>query len=53
MDKYIVELIVGDWSNDGHGQTDVTVIESNLTPSEVKAAYSLGVDKCGYGLFEG
>ena len=50
VDKYTIELIVGDGSYEGHGRTKVIVIESNLTSQEIKAAYSLGANKSGVDL---
>lgn len=48
---HIIELVVGDFSGDGHGQTDTTVIRSNLSPKEIRTAYQLGVNKSGVELF--
>ena len=32
-------LVLGDWSNDGHGHSDKVLLESNLTVKEVQDAY--------------
>lgn len=40
-------MVVGDWSNDGHGQTETLVIESNLSHEEIEAAYAKGVKEFG------
>ena len=40
--KYIINLIVGDWSLDGHNQTDTITIESNLGRSEIEDAFKAG-----------
>ena len=48
--KYIVNLIVGDWSLDGHNQTSSVTIESNLSKSEIKEAYKAGTAIVGFDL---
>ena len=45
-----INLVVGDWSNDGHGQTEVITIESNLTLSEIVEAYEKGKTISGIDL---
>ncbi len=45
-----IDLILGDWSHDGHGLTDTITITSNLTVDEVKKAYKDGANKVGVDL---
>ena len=42
----VYELIVGDWSDDGHGKTDTFSLYSNLNP---KTLYDAGSVRIGYG----
>lgn len=44
----IIRLIVGDWSDDGHGKTDVIRIKSNLSQKKLAKAYDKGTKKVGY-----
>lgn len=44
---YTINLICGDPSNDGHGQTSAQMIYSNLTLSEIEEAYTKGVAVIG------
>lgn len=45
-----INLIVGDWSHDGHSMTDTIAIKSNLTKEEIKNAYKQGVKTIGIDL---
>lgn len=45
-----INLIVGDWSGDGHEKTEVFIIESNLSPDEIKDAYAKGSKILGFNL---
>ena len=45
-----IKLVVGDWSDDGHGKTEEFVIESNLTVKQVEKAYAKGAKKLGVDL---
>lgn len=47
---HTVSLVVGDWSHDGHGKTDVVVINSNKTGDQIKGAYSAAVKMTGLNL---
>lgn len=47
---YTIELVVGDWSHDGHCQTDTVVISSNLSKKDIVKAYGLGVQISGVNL---
>lgn len=49
----IITLVLGDWSDDGHGKTDTINIKSNLDKKDMEKAYEagtkkLGFDFCGY-----
>ena len=33
----IITMVIGDWSNDGHGRTTTLVFKSNLTTGQVEA----------------
>lgn len=45
--KNIVELNMGDWSDDGHGKTQSLIIQTNLTTTQISAAFDKGVKKIG------
>ncbi len=45
-------LVLGDWSDDGHGKTDLVIIESNLDKEEIWAAYRKASKKLGFKLVE-
>ena len=38
-----VKLVIGDWSGDGHGQSEEFVFETNKTVEEIGQAYK---DSC-------
>lgn len=42
MANTLIQLIVGDWSDDGHGKTDSVFVRSNLSVEETKAAFEKG-----------
>lgn len=42
--KNQIQLILGDWSHDGHGKTETFIITSNLTRREILEAYDEGCD---------
>lgn len=48
----IVTLVVGDWSNDGHGQTSTLQIESNFNSRKIEKAYQKGTKLVGVDLDE-
>ena len=48
----LVTLTVGDWSNDGHGMTDVVAVESNKNIESILAAYKKGTEIVGFELHE-
>ena len=39
---YTVNLIVGDWSDDGHGKVTMHSFITNLTPDQVRYCHSVG-----------
>ncbi len=48
---YKLNLVIGDWSDDGHGKTATVTIDSNMMSREVWDAYRagarlIGVDLC-------
>lgn len=45
-----IELVVGDWSKDGHNQSDNFMIKSNLNKKELEKAYKKGVKIIGFDL---
>lgn len=48
----LITLVVGDWSGDGHSQTDKTVIESNLNSQEIGLAYNKAAKLIGFDFIE-
>lgn len=44
---YSFNLIVGDWSHDGHNQTDSVLVRSNLPHTAVEAAFKEGMSLLG------
>ena len=48
--EYTISLTLGDWSDDGHGKTEVFVIKSNLTSTEIDDAYERGTKILGFDL---
>lgn len=45
--KFTINLVLGDWSNDGHGWTETVVICSNLDTKSLEKAYKAGAKKAG------
>lgn len=43
-----IEFQMGDWSCDGHGESDIRIINSNLSIEEIKAAYEVAIEKLGF-----
>jgi hypothetical protein len=46
----IITLEIGDWSRDGHNQSEKIAFDSNLSVNEIKDAYKRGVDSIGFDL---
>jgi hypothetical protein len=47
-----ISLVLGDWSSDGHGKTDTITLKSNLSRTEVVAAYEAGTKTLGFDFIE-
>lgn len=45
-----IDLILGDWSGDGHGQSQTVIINSNLRKDELLTAYEAGTKLVGFDL---
>lgn len=50
MNKF--KIVIGDWSNDGHGRTDDYIISTNLSSKEIDAAYKKAVKFIGIDMVE-
>lgn len=48
-----INLVIGDWSHDGHEISETVTIKSNLTGPEINDAYEAGTKKVGFNLVEG
>jgi hypothetical protein len=46
----IIELVVGDWSRDGHNQSESFTFNTNMPASEVAKAYKKGCEIVGFDL---
>lgn len=46
----IIRIVVGDWLNGGHGQTETFIIESNLNHHQIIEAYRKGSNVVGFNL---
>lgn len=44
---YKYKLPIGDWSNDGHGQCEYFIIETNCSPYTMKSLFKSTVEKYG------
>lgn len=40
--KNKIDLVIGDWSDDGHGKLEIIKISSNLSLREIQTAYNKG-----------
>ncbi len=45
---HIINLVIGDWSKDGHNQTETVTISSNLSKKDVEKAFLNGLKKLGF-----
>ncbi|HLG28272.1 MAG TPA: hypothetical protein VI423_10845 [Paenisporosarcina sp.] len=43
--KHMVNLVIGDWSADGHAQAETLTIRSNIDKKAIKKAYKVGSKK--------
>lgn len=50
--KNTINLVIGDWSDDGHGKTMNFTIVSNLTQRQIENAYEKGTKIVGFDLTE-
>lgn len=50
--KQRIALVVGDWSDDGHGRADHISIDCNISASKLEAAYKKGAKICDVDLTE-
>lgn len=48
--KHVVNLVVGDWSRDGHGHSDNVTIRSTLDKAAISKAYQKGTEIVGFNL---
>lgn len=48
--KHIFQLIIGDWSQDGHNQTERVIVKANKEPSEIIESYRVIERKSGISL---
>lgn len=46
----LIDFIMGDWSRDGHNQSESVVCECNLSVKEITQAYKKGVKTIGFDL---
>lgn len=51
--KFLVNLVVGDWSNDGHGISETITVNCNIDKDAIMAAYKAGSEKTGVDLVDG
>lgn len=47
---YMINLVVGDWSGDGHNKTEQSTIKCNIEKKELEKAYKKGTKKIGFDL---
>lgn len=46
----MINLVLGDWSGDGHSKTEIVSILSNLLKNDIEKAYKKGCKKVGFDL---
>lgn len=44
----LIKVVLGDWSDDGHGKTSTFIINSNRDTSNIEKAYKKGVAVLGF-----
>jgi hypothetical protein len=49
---HTIEMVIGDWSNDGHGMMDKYYINSSANHLELEKAYKVGVHIVGFDFSE-
>lgn len=50
--KHLTELVLGDWSGDGHNQSITILIESNLNRDEIYKAYEKTAEELDFDLIQ-
>ena len=51
-EKYIFRFVVGDWSNDGHNQSQDFIVETSHSEEIIHKAYEDAIKACGVDLEE-
>jgi len=46
----VIQVVMGDWSQDGHNHTETVVIMSDHTAKQMEKAYKAGVKKCKFDI---
>lgn len=49
---HMINLVVGDWSHDGHNMTEQSTIKCNLEKKDLEKAYKKGTKVVGFNLTE-
>ena len=47
-----MNLVLGDWSDDGHGKTEKILVEVNKTVEEIQQGYNVACEVTGYCFHE-
>lgn len=47
---YVYQIVIGDWSDDGHGKCDHYTVETSHNMTEIQEAYLKAVNACGVSL---
>lgn len=50
--KHSHRIVIGDWSDDGHGKTETFEIKSNLSKKEIEKAYQEGSKLVGFDMIK-
>ncbi len=50
--EHSITLTLGDWSHDGHSQTEVITVKCNVDKKDLEKAYKKGTKKVGFDLTE-
>lgn len=48
--SFLLKIVVGDWSHDGHGRTESILIKSNRSYAQLDAAYLKGSSIVGFNI---
>jgi hypothetical protein len=49
---HVMNLVIGDWSDDGHGKTDVNTISCSISNRALEKAYVKGTEIVGFDFSE-